>query len=295
MTAPGSPPPGWYPTPAGTTAWWDGQRWHQTPPQQTPTPGVAAPAQVAGQVPGQVPGQAAAQPGGPALAANAPYVKVATLGAMVKVWFVLVALFGLGQAGVSLWRRELVDEVLSGQAVSGTTLTNADDLARVASIGGLVAWIFAFVLAAIWCKRVFANLAGPLRSRGLDYTPGWAAGWWFVPFANFVKPVQVVREAWKASSPAEQPDSMAWKVAKAPATISIWWAFVVLSILVGFTAVSNDDSSTALRPSEFQDLMVRTAAVGSLRFVMGILAVAVFGAVTKRHLARARWLGVVAP
>ena len=272
MSSPGSPPPGWYPTPTGATAWWDGQRWHQAPPQ----------AQVATGTP----------PG--AVATATRYTKVATTGALVRVAFSFVALFGLAQAGVSLWRRQLVDQVLSGQSVSGATLTNSDDLARLVSIGGAVAWILAFVLAAIWSKRIFANLAGPLRSRGVEYSPGWAAGWWFVPFANLVKPAQVVREAWKASSPTEQPDSMAWKVAKAPATISIWWAFVVISALMGFTAASGDDSSDALQPTEFQDLMVRTAAVGGLRFVMGLLALAVFGAVTKRHLARARWLGVVA-
>lgn len=45
----------------------------------------------------------------------------------------------------------------------------------------------------IWEYRAFNNLS-VLRARNLEFSPGWAVGWWFVPFANLVKPFQVVRE-----------------------------------------------------------------------------------------------------
>ena len=271
MTTPtGQAPPGWYPTPAGTTAWWDGQRWHQTPPAGTP--GYVA----------------------PTAAAAAPYKKVATVSALVRTAYLFLALASAAQIGVSLWRRDLVAKLVAGTSVDAEVARNADDLAKLVNIAVLVLAVLGFALAADLCKRMFSNLHGELRSRGLDYTPGWAAGWWFVPFANFVKPVQVVREAWKASSPTEQPGSMAWKVTKAPALIGIWWAFFIFAAIGALTTGSGDEDG-ALSPTEFQAEMVRTAAVGGLRLMAAVLAVAVFTSVTKRHLARARWLGVITP
>ncbi len=49
------------------------------------------------------------------------------------------------------------------------------------------------VLFLIWIYRAFGNLS-VLKARNLEFSPGWAVGWWFIPFANLVKPFQVVGE-----------------------------------------------------------------------------------------------------
>jgi hypothetical protein len=64
----------------------------------------------------------------------------------------------------------------------------------------------------------------------LRFTPGWAVGWWFVPFANLVKPFQTVRELWKASDPGA-PD---WWGSETLPVIGWWWGgYVVFNILDG--------------------------------------------------------------
>jgi hypothetical protein len=69
-------------------------------------------------------------------------------------------------------------------------------------MASLVAWVVLFAVTGIvWCvwqHRAQRN-AIELADRKLEFTPGWAVGWWFVPFANLVKPFQTVRELWKAS------------------------------------------------------------------------------------------------
>ena len=57
------------------------------------------------------------------------------------------------------------------------------------------------------------------RVIGLRFTPGWAVGWWFVPFANLVKPFQAMRELWKASGGEEN-----WGHARTWSLIGWWWA-----------------------------------------------------------------------
>ena len=54
---------------------------------------------------------------------------------------------------------------------------------------------------------------------GLRFTPGWAVGWWFVPFANLVKPFQTMRELWKASGGEED-----WGHSRTWSLIGWWWA-----------------------------------------------------------------------
>lgn len=45
----------------------------------------------------------------------------------------------------------------------------------------------------------------------LRYTPGWAMGWFFIPFANAVMPPIVLTKIWKASTPNGQADSKDWR------------------------------------------------------------------------------------
>lgn len=56
------------------------------------------------------------------------------------------------------------------------------------------------VMFLIWLYRIYVNFPS-LKVQHLDFTPGWAVGWWFIPFANLVKPYQVVTEAWRESDP----------------------------------------------------------------------------------------------
>jgi hypothetical protein len=68
------------------------------------------------------------------------------------------------------------------------------------------------------CGNTAQRNAIELAYGKLEFTPGWAVGWWFVPFANLVKPFQTVRELWKASHGGDNGRVVAtWSV------IGWWW------------------------------------------------------------------------
>lgn len=87
---------------------------------------------------------------------------------------------------------------------------------------GLVAlFIVCIVAVCLWVYRAHANLFAAGLD-GLEFTPGWSVGWFFVPFAFWFKPFQAMRELWNASH--LQSDGYS---APADSRLTIWWGFWV--------------------------------------------------------------------
>ena len=88
-----------------------------------------------------------------------------------------------------------------------------------------VAYVIAVVVTIIgWCVwqyRAQANVIA-LGAAGARFSPGWAVGWWFIPFANLVKPYQSVQELWKGSAPDH--DGYGWSQKPGWPLIGFWWA-----------------------------------------------------------------------
>jgi len=90
-----------------------------------------------------------------------------------------------------------------------------------AVFGFLILMIFPTALAwLLWQYRAHANLRA-LGADNLSYSPGWAVGWWFIPFANIVLPYLTVRELWKASDP--DASAIDWKARGGAAIVAVWW------------------------------------------------------------------------
>jgi hypothetical protein len=79
-------------------------------------------------------------------------------------------------------------------------------------------FIASVVVVAMWIHRAHANLhdAGV---DGLEFTPGWAVGWYFIPFANLFKPFQSMRELWTASHGENNQFA-----GETPSEVKTWWA-----------------------------------------------------------------------
>jgi hypothetical protein len=107
---------------------------------------------------------------------------------------------------------------------------------------GLPAYLATVITFCIWVVRANRNVRA-LGAQGLQFTPGWCAGWFFVPIANLFKPYQAVREVYRASDPAA--DARDWKHVTA-GLVGWWWAAYILSNFIGHVefrmSMSNDPS-----------------------------------------------------
>lgn len=99
-------------------------------------------------------------------------------------------------------------------------------------------FVAAIVFFLIWEFRAFKNLS-PLRAQNSEFTPGWAVGWWFIPFANLVKPYQAMSDLWTDSDPDfDAEGGFLSNAVGAPRIMGWWWAlFIVSNILLNITSL----------------------------------------------------------
>ncbi|WP_086608965.1 DUF4328 domain-containing protein [Erythrobacter donghaensis] len=97
----------------------------------------------------------------------------------------------------------------------------------VIMISTTLVFVVSVIVVAMWIHRAHANLheAG---LPGLETSPGWAVGWFFVPIANLFKPFQAMRELWHESH--QSADSFS---SDAPGTLTLWWGLWIVGNILG--------------------------------------------------------------
>lgn len=128
----------------------------------------------------------------------------------------------------------LIDNVYLSNVVNEEELMNDMGYMGVMLVSLLIGFflmivqITLIVLFCMWVHRIHRNLPS-LGAQKLEFTPGWAVGWYFIPFANLVQPLRAAKEAWKASDPeVEKEPNTTWKSGSVPGLISAWWVFYIV-------------------------------------------------------------------
>jgi hypothetical protein len=168
------------------------------------------------------------------------------------------------------WARGILTVLAASYCVCALTriatiATEPAWLLDVRTIAELVAWL-TFVAGAIaipmWCHRAYRNLPA-LGAGVVRFSPGWAAGSWFVPVLNLFRPYQVLRELWVQSRTSPEP----WTLLKRG------WAFFLLgSLLSSFTLTTSDGAFD----------LVFNAWVNAIGLVLGAAGALAAGAVIRR-------------
>lgn len=155
---------------------------------------------------------------------------------------------------------------------------------RQALIGILQALLYygTAVPFLVWLHRMHRNLPS-LGRTGLVFTPGWAVGFFFVPFLGLVRPFQAMREIWHGSDPGDlgldvAPDGP--EISKrlgTPPLVGWWWAlFLSSNVVAGIGAqflylAPKTPPFSELRAASFilvvADLLLILSAVVAIRLV----------------------------
>ena len=140
------------------------------------------------------------------------------------------ALLVLLYIGIALSAFSILDSMMSYNLYSSAHISDKeinDNDMRTLVIGAVVAIfnITTIVIFLIWINKANKN-SRALGSEGMQFTPGWCVGWWFIPIASLWKPYQVVREIWKTSQSSDN-----WQTQK-NSIVSLWWTLWIISAIV---------------------------------------------------------------
>jgi Domain of unknown function (DUF4328) len=116
----------------------------------------------------------------------------------------------------------------------------ANDMRQISIAYTLIALLIANAICFImWFRRAYYNLqqAGQFT----DFSEGWAAGAWFVPFLNLVRPYRIMVEIWEKTQHAV-PQFIANRSAQ---IVGIWWAGHIISNIAAniVSRFGGDDNS----------------------------------------------------
>jgi hypothetical protein len=144
-----------------------------------------------------------------------------------RVMFLLFALTSGSLTLVSLAGLNLPDW---NGAANGTSSAFTTALYYGYILLGILYFIFlvvSYIWLIMWLRRAYYNLH-QLPNIHPEYSDGWAAGAWFVPFLNFVRPYTIMKEVWQDTQRA------AWGRIVEPTTVlGWWWAAFILKLIIG--------------------------------------------------------------
>jgi hypothetical protein len=174
-------------------------------------------------------------------------------------------------------RQQQTHNVTSAEGrAAGDRVNVATALAGVATLAAAVVWL-------IWQYRGHVNLR-VFGAGGLRYRPGWAVGWWLVPFANFVMPYRTVTELHQASAP--DAGAIDWAGARVPPLLPLWWAVWLARVAasgIGAAVGSSVDAEPSLSIANEATRQGWLIAADAATIVAGILAVLVVRAIDRRQ------------
>jgi hypothetical protein len=87
------------------------------------------------------------------------------------------------------------------------------------------------VLVIVWWYQAYLAIQR-LEPSGLRWSPGWAIGGWFIPFANLVIPKRVLDEVDRVSAAAEDGSVEAWRNRPRIRVAAVWWGFWVAAVVL---------------------------------------------------------------
>lgn len=227
-----------------------------------------------------------------------PFKDPVGLTRFLKMMLILYAV-GAGVSMISSWMEyALLEEVSRGVQISVTQVEANDD--RQAAVGLLqtISIIVTAVVFLMWIYRANSN-ARALGAKGMEFTPGWAVGYFFVPIIFLWKPYQAVKEIYRVSAGPIEDNSNSqyalsmigagnWKMYPVPAIFKVWWTLWVVTNLLAQVYMRAAMSAEEL--SELQSLAGMDVFFSFLDILLCIAALVVVNKIFNLQVGKYRVL-----
>jgi hypothetical protein len=181
-------------------------------------------------------------------------------------WVVIVfyfhALALLTFSAAQWWQASLI----GSEDLTNESAEQSDIIIGVVALIFLASLILNIVVFILWFRRAYANLHRLEGSNSiLSYTEGWAAGCWFVPFMNLVRPYTIMKEIWNETQ-SNIPGKIEREGLQDTELIGWWWGAWIISNIV--TNIASKLGGTV----EIDDIIfgLEANAIGQLTALPGV-------------------------
>lgn len=118
-------------------------------------------------------------------------------------------------------------DLLSNPPYDVAAAESNDRRESIMGVTFLAVYLFTVVVFARWIISSHKTVRA-LGAEGMTITPGWAVGYYFIPFINLVRPYAAMKELWCASV---DPRHAATQFA--PPLLPAWWALWIFNGILG--------------------------------------------------------------
>lgn len=147
------------------------------------------------------------------------------------------------------------------------------------AIAYLITFIISGVLILKWIYRANYN-ARQLGAQGMNFTPGWSVGWYFIPLFTLWKPYQAMKEIWQASS---SPDN--WKEASVSSILPWWWFFWLANNILGQAVVRMSIRAEEIPELKTVNIVYQASDVVSI--ILAVVTIALVSGIYRAQTAHA--------
>lgn len=159
--------------------------------------------------------------------------------AVLLIWIVLGTELILGIS--TYFEYQLLSQLQQGVSIPDEVIDANDYRQIVLTFLNIFVFIISGVTFIRWFRRAYANLHAFSQSIGyqnssnyLDFSEGWAAWGWFIPFINLVRPFQIMKELYEEGNEIIKRKSNDFTVQDSYGILILWWV-----LWIGTGVVSN--------------------------------------------------------
>jgi hypothetical protein len=196
-------------------------------------------------------------------AAIAGYTSVETLGKVLAALTLAYGAIELVDALSYGMQIDLLSRISAHGSFTKAEVVGNDVRVAALSALGFVVYSASAVLFGVFVHRANRN-ARAFGAVGMEFTSGWAVGFFFVPIANLIMPYQAVCEIWKASG----GDSSSWRTERVPSYFPAWWIAWTAGNVTATIALGMSNSKAPISLT-----IVGSVVAGASSFVLAVSSV----------------------
>ena len=137
-------------------------------------------------------------------------------------------------------QHQLLQKIEGGDFISNSTVNANDDRVMGIALIALCIMIVSIVTFIRWFRRAYFNLHQ--LSPNMKYSEGMAAGCWFIPFINFYRPYEIMKEMFEKSNYILNKSGSDLNEESPSNIAGLWWTLWIISTVINQVIFRTDQT-----------------------------------------------------